>query len=139
MNRRDFFTALAAASAALGLGKAAAVAAPAPLTTGRIGSCITVDPTKVIRDLLKACDAVAVVRTGENSVEAEYLYKPDNPSGANINDLVAKSVPATSKIVSASVSTKLREGPDFDFLHLGQKSFVPLVPERRIRVRWITP
>lgn len=143
MIRRDFFKAIAAASAAICAGRGAVAASPAArVAAPPVARPLESDPQSFIRELLKKAAAVSFHRVSKVgdlvTIEVEYVYDEKGRYAVNLNEELKQYLPDTAVIRSCEVVCQLREDLiDCNYL-LGSRVYVPQVePERRIIVEWL--
>ena len=153
MIRRDFFKAIAAASAAICAGRGAVAASPARKPTApssarplpkvaKKSPTLEEDPQAFIRELLKKAAAVSfhrVAKVGDLVVmEVEYVYDEQGRYKVNLNEELKQYLPDTAVIQTCEVTCELREDLVDCTFHLGSREYAPRVePENRINIRWL--
>lgn len=147
MIRRDFFKAIAAASAAIAVGRGSVAALPArkPTSLPKVAKkspTLEEDPQAFIRELLKKAAAVSfhrVAKAGDLVVmEVEYVYDEQGRYKVNLNEELKQYLPDTAVIQTCEVTCELREDLVDCTYHLGSREYAPRVePEHRINIRWL--
>lgn len=146
MIRRDFFKAITAAGAALAAGRTAiaSISPPAVDLTPRLSVATAIKAHEKAKNyalsLLNKCAVTSFSRTRVGNAfvwEVEYTYDRYCYYAANLNDELAKIMPAVAEPRSIEVVTEYH---NIDVSHLGWTENVRLeAPRHRIIVTWVTP
>lgn len=143
MKRRDFFKAIAAASAALAASRASTVIAAAKPLRPLPKCSIKADTQKMIADLLKASAAVSIIgrdyafAKSHREVDVEYVYDEDGNYPVNLDSEVKRWVPDGSGIKNVTL-TMCAPAHIID-LNSFHEPLKIVEPERRILVTYVVP
>lgn len=140
MIRRDFFKALAAASAAIFASRWAVASLPKPKPAK--APTLESDPQAFIRELLKKAAVVSFSRVATAGdlvvMDVEYVYDEKGRYAVNLNEELKQHLPDTAVMQACEVVCQLKEDLAGYVHHLGDRKYAPPVePEQRIIIRWL--
>lgn len=136
MTRRDFFKALAAATAGLAVARSSVASAFVPPQKPPRGW------EKEIADMLAKCVVVGIQQQrlvdGPCHWEVEYLYDPDNQwTGARLNDELKRLMPANAGMLDVTCTVESSRVSDHLFSDWGIR-LTNDEPEYRVHVTWVS-